>query len=262
MFHFLPDSVMSRCGIHAPSNFYHWKGTPSEFRQFYRDVRDAGAPNLLYWEKSKKSQASWAGFEKGSFDAMLDSGISIDAQTAFDKALAAIHAEGKPNTPEYRVTGGVWSVPRYLTGHPQCAIYRPRTALPPKTINIVAFFSAFRDSDDVARPLARIARACWEYQKAGGSVSLVVNYCGRFRQAIDGHNGFIASIRVPLSNVSAIATACSVQWFRTMFLDVASGLSPATHDAIPPAWPNIPGAIRIEGDRVKDDAALKSAGIK
>lgn len=246
----------------APRPYYHWRGNLTEFFSIVREMKTS--PKSIHINKPLRSVGeSWAGMTRQKIPAMYESSRSIDAQYDFDSALATIIKEGKPAPAEYRVTGGVWSVPRYLTGHPQCAIYRPRTAKPPLNIDVVACFPSFAKAQVIADSLARIARACWDYQKTGGAATLTVHYCGKFaRTAPGGCEGIIASIKVSLSDISSIATACSAPFFRAAFYPFASALSGEMADSIPVAWLAKPGAIRLQGDKALDAQALKAAGIK
>lgn len=244
-------------------NFFHFRGTLSELFQLQRDALTDNSPAARQPHNIPDDDTSdWCGFShKQGFRDFLATTRSIQAQEAFHAALAKLDVAGKASTPEYRVSGGVWSVPRYLSGHPQSAIYRPKTAKPAKTFDLAASFMAMTSAEDIAKPLARIARAAWDYQKAGGSVSLVCHFGSLFSRPCEGKIGFVASVRVPLSDIASIATALSVQTHRAIFLRLASGLSGLRRDSLPLAYIKRPGILPITGTYA-DDATLKAASIK
>lgn len=257
-------TVRSYEGTRENVPMFHWKGNLSEFFALVRDMVADDSPG---GEQAREchmndKQGAWGGFHSQTEADYLQTSRSIDAQKAFNEALAHIDAKGKASTPEYRVTGGVWSVPRYLSGHPQCAIYRPKTAKPAKSYDVTACFSSDVKSEDVAKPLARIARAAWDYQRSGGNVSIVVHYAVWFRKACEGQQGICVSIRVPLSDVASIATALSVQTFRYPMLGIASGLTNLRGDTLKCGWIVKPGFIPIDGLGASDEKALLAAGIK
>lgn len=272
MAYFSP-SLMSQLGeitstvrtYHGTSTqrMYHWTGTLSEFFAFYRAAtEDHSAAGRIVSRRGHARDPEWLGLNSQTVDDYLQTSRSIDAQTALHNAVARLDVKGKAAAPEYRVSGGVWSVPRYLSGHPQAAIYRPKTAKPHKSFEVSGAFSSFVESGDVAKPLARIARAAWDYQKQGGSVSLVSHYVSIFRAPQDGFHGLQVSIKVPLSDVASIATSLCVQTYRLPILCLGVALSGRHGDSLHCGWLVKPGCIPIDGLGASDEKALAAASIK
>lgn len=261
MDHFSP-SVMAQLGktVVAGKPYHHFKGNLSSLMALIREIQSD--PSSKGMRQSHYPGQAWAGFKQATGAAFIESGRSADAQKAFDEAIARTDLKGKPSTPVYAVSGGVWSVPRYLSGHPKAAITRPRVALPPLHINITACFLARVDSADVAYPLAKIAKAAWVHIKQGGVCTVTCNYTYRYERPNGKFHGLLITLNVPLSDVSAIASSLSVQTFRCPGIGLAQGLSGEPHDSLFPVYLSTPGIIRLEGDRRKDDKALAAAGIK
>lgn len=244
-------------------NAFVFKGSFSSFLAFMREAQNDNSPGSSQgFEHYRDLRASWAGFSKASPLAMLDSGFSPDALEAFNTANARIESKGIPASPEYRVCGGVWSVPRHLSGHPLSAVVRPRTKLPAKNWDIAACFMWTIEAKDVAAPLAKIARAAWAYIQQGGAVTLTIHYSAKFSRDFQGCSHIVTSLTIPLSNPAAIATACSVQFFRSAFIAFGQALSGTADDNLPVAWLHKPGIVRIQGKAREDAKALEALGIK
>lgn len=244
-------------------NYFHIKGSLTSImsltREAFADHSNAAQAFKSY--ARGEANSSWGGFIKGKLPEFFDTGISTDAHQAFDNALASIDTKKAPASPEFAIAGGVWSVPRHLTGHPLSAIKRPKTALPPKDWHISAFFSASVEASDVATPLAKLARAAWRYQMEGGQVSLTIHYAVAFYRPFQGNEGLLVSVKVPLTNIAAIATACSVTFWRGVVLSWMRGLSGADQDGGPRSVYTRPGIASISGNIRSDKASLATLGI-
>lgn len=247
----------------ATRQAFVYRGAFSGFLALMREAQnDGSAGSRQGFAHYRGLSRSWAGFSTASPLDMLESGFSPDALTAFNAANAAIEAKGAPASPEYRVSGGVWSVPRHLSGHPLSAVVRPRTTLPAKNWDISACFMARVNPSDVAFSLAKIARAAWTYIQQGGAVTLTIHYSAKFSRQFDGCTHFATSLTIPLTNPGAIASACSVQFFRSAFIAFGNALSGVADDILPVAWLHKPGIVTLQGDRQADAKALEALGIK
>lgn len=245
------------------TRMFHWSGTYAQFIELFRAC-EQDTESSAYRQGGRNwhgSPGAWGGFAKSTPAEMTRTGTSTDAQAAFDAAIAALDVTAAPAPPIPAVTGGVWSVPRYLASHPKCAIKRPRTSLPPKNWHVAACFSSYVKSNDVAKPLARLARAAWMYTLKGGAATITIHYTVRFHRPNGDHQGATFSIKVPLSNVAALASCLSVQIFRHHIITLGQALSGQRDDSLAVSFYIPPGGIRVAGDWTKDAAALRSLGI-
>lgn len=261
MEHFSP-SVMAQIGetIVEGKPYHHFKGNLSSLMALVREIQSD--PSSKGMRQSRYPGEKWAGFILADGKAFIESGRSADAQKAFDEAIAETDLKGTPSSPVYAVSGGVWSVPRHLSGHPKAAIIRPRVALPPLHIKLSACFLAMVNSADVAFPLAKVAKAAWSHIKKGGVATVTCNYSYRYARPNGKFHGLLITLNVPLADVSAIASSLSVQTFRCPGIGLAQGLSGQPHDGLWPVYLSGPGIIRLEGNRKLDTRALAAAGIK
>jgi len=273
MAHFSP-SIMARFPIETirvrnsrkverDATYYHFKGTLTEFFTLYREASSdsTAAGSNLRGIIQNAWAGPWTGLVRQPLADFLDSGRSSEAHEAFNKALAKLDVKGKASIPEYRVSGGVWSVPRYLSGHPQAAIYRPKTAKPAMTLEVCTSYPASANAEYISQVTSRIARAAWDYQKVGGSVSLTLHQLSKFAESQDGAQGLLLSIKIPLSDIASLATALSIQIDRNMYSTLAAALSGyGPRDALTTEWLVKPGLINLNGS--DDEKALAAASIK
>lgn len=255
-------SLKRHSGSPQQTPVFHFSGSMAEL---FTLLREAQNDPTIAGERAQRAISThstpWAGFSLASAQAMVDSGYSLDAQKAFNSALARVETKNDRAPITYREVGGSWSIPRTLSGHPRSAFYRPKSRLPAKDWQIGACFMAAVKAPDVAEPLAKIARAAWAYLEQGGAVTLTIHYSAQFSRPCGGADGLVLSIKVPLSNPAAIATACSVQLFRCAVIALGVALSRATGDSLPTAWLVKPSLINIQGSRLLDSSALSTLGI-
>ena len=242
---------------------FQFSGTVSEalalLDECAKDRTEAGSRCA---ESIRKHSNRWAGFKTASAHDMLEKGFSADALAAFEAANARLEAKGARAPNIFREAGGAWSVPRHLAGHPRAAFHRPRTALPAKHWHVASCFAYEIEESDIADPLAKLARAAWSYIQQGGTIALSVHYTARFSLPCDGMEGLSLNLRVPLTDISSIATACSVQFFRLGMLAFGQALSGKLNDSMPVCWAKNPGGIRLNGNRRTDAKELTSRGIE
>jgi len=209
--------------------------------------------------------AQWCGFRGQTLEDAFKTGSITAAIEDFQKAQARMVApliRGKLN---YSPVGGAYNVGRYLAGHPVIMYNREKTKLPPKTIELVIRCSASLEPSALAGPLTRIIRAAWDYQTAGGIVTLRVNYFHTFSRAQDWngilHKGMITTLDIPLANPGLLASAASVQFYRGVSMPLACYLSGQFGDGLPSANWTGPGLYTLSGIKGQDDAVLEALSI-
>jgi hypothetical protein len=249
----------------GPALLYRWAGGYSQWMQFAREcAADDSAAGRFFAEDAddlcKNSRFSGIG---QSFADVSRAGHYNRAFEEFKRAEAKLEADRfQPGLPKPAVAGGAWIVPLVLTGNPMPARIRTRTKLPPKNLEVVVNVVHFIRWEDITASVARIARACWDYVEAGGAVSLTVHYIYRFTQPQDGHEGLLVSIKVPLTNQAAFASACSAQEFRGLGVSMARALSGYHNDSLPLGTLVRPGLLHVSGRPADDTKAREALRIR
>lgn len=129
---------------------------------------------------------------------------STHAQTCLESALAKLTENTrKPGDIRNTVTGGYWDVPSVIAGLPLAARSRTRTKLPPLNLKLWIAYSGSTNEAEIAPLTAKIAKAIWDYIKAGGIANLSVITGSKIRNP----NAEFAVIetRVNTSDISALA---------------------------------------------------------
>ena len=214
--------------------------------------------------RESSSWSKWAGFADQTPEDVFQTQTIREAIVAFRAASGKIETHLTPGAVNYSPVGASFSMGKFLTGHPVCAFKREKTKLPSKTINISVNCSAYKNHAALAAPLSRIIRAAWEYQNAGGLVTLTVNYIHQFsRPQIwndTPHAGLITTIAIPLTNPGILATAASVQFYRGLSIPVAAHLSGSFGDGLPVTKWSGPGIYPLNGT-ASDSLALDALRI-
>jgi hypothetical protein len=209
--------------------------------------------------------AEWCGFRGQTLENAFKTGSITAAIEDFQKAQAGMTAQLTRGKIEYSPVGGSFNTGRFLTGHPICMYNRQKTKLPPKTIELVIRCSASLKPSALSGPLTRIIRAAWEYQTAGGLVTLRVNYFHTFSeaQAWNGinHKGMITTLDIPLANPGLLASAASIQFYRGISMPLACYLSGEFGDGLPIADWTGPGLFTLSGIKGQDDLVLEALRI-
>lgn len=169
----------------------------------------------------------WSGLGAQSTADFLASGHSREALRHFNRAQAALaqeHKLGGGQRPS--VAGGAWVMPLVIQGNPLPARIKTREKLAPKNIRLLFNISGGVNAEEVARIGARIARACWDYQLAGGIVTLSVGFLGaHMRGTPNRHRYCLVESMVPLTSESAIALALSPVFFRAAIYPLCDRLN-------------------------------------
>lgn len=232
---------------------------------------------ILYSDNSRPGRAAknhrsasdirdWCGFGDQTLTDAMETRNIRKAVSDFMKAKARIDAQLTRGAVSYSPVGSAFSVGRFISGHPVSAFKREKTKLPPKTINLSIRCQAGLAPEALSAPLVKIIRAAWEYQTAGGIVSLTVNYFHTFSkpQEWNGilHKGMITSITIPLSNPGILASAASVQFYRGISMPLACYLSGDWGDGLPLATWKGNGVYPLTGVRGEDDAVLEALRVE
>lgn len=242
----------------SPTKIYRFTGTPGEFLSLMASMSKT---NGKLSRGLSERTGSWSGLgSETGLDATM-AGYSQNALKAFESASAALGPSKARGTPQLSNQGPAFSMARVIQGHPVASFKRPKTKLPPVSLDLTVNAWCGRKPEDIQNALAKIARAVWDYQVAGGPVSLTVHHLYHFTQARDGHWGFMASLKIPLSNGSQFATGASLQMFRGLAMPLASTLSGDPGDGLPLAtWDN-PKTLPISGEPSEDAAILAKLAI-
>lgn len=252
-----------------PLKFYQWTGTHAAWVELARllraDPSDAGKSLARNWSRLPAYGLSWCALAGQPEQEFLATGISTAAHSAFQQATAKLHADRlMPGVVKPAIAGGAWVIPLVLAGNPMAARLKERTKLPPLNIDLGITLMARTDADALTRSLAPLAHAAWEYLQAGGVVSLTTHYTWGFRTQQDGHSGVVISIKAPLTNQAAFATAISVQFSRCYALIVGQSLSgvPDGRDGMPLAYWYKPGLHLLNGQGQGDRDALAALRVR
>lgn len=236
----------------------HFTGTVSEFLQF--------APTMPKWSKYARTETdTWTGFTKELPQTALEHRYSIDAHDAMRAQTANIETHLKaPAKLSPSPVGASFNIPRVLQGHPVSCYRRPRTALPPKTIEFAFSARANIQAKAITNSISRIARAANEYKIAGGSASIVVHYIRGYTKPnpVTKARACVISLRVPSDNVGTLALGASLQMARGYTLPFAKCLSGQSDDGIPTTLSTDPRIPTINGEPANDAATLRMLGVR
>ena len=157
---------------------------------------------------------------------------SIYAQQCLESAIAAMTTPAKkPGEIRNTVTGGFWDIPSVIAGLPLAARSRVRTKLPPVNLRLWIAYSGYTDEKEIAPLTAKIARALWDYIKAGGIANLSVITGCRIRN--DTTKTAIIETRVNTSDISALAFALSPVYMRAISCALLCAMSDKPQDSLP-----------------------------
>ena len=241
---------------------FQWRGSYSQFVAFQQECEadtgsDAGRDLKGY--ASDRFPDTWSGVTETKADFYATGGVFAQAQKSFTEHEAKLEADRfLPGSPLRTVFGPQWIVPETLAGIPQCGRLRQRIRLPPKNISLSVSVSCMVDWRDIARSVATIARASWDYLQAGGAVRVVVHYVYGFAKPCNGAHGVVFSVEIPLTNVASFASGVSAQQFRAMPIAIAQALSGQRNDGLPVIRLNMPDTIDVTG-RLADDVKTREA---
>jgi len=207
----------------------------------------------------------WMGLKGQTVDNVLSTGIAKNALETFHAAQAKLKAHqvigGRPVP---AINGGAWVIPSMLSGNPMCARKRVKAKLPHKAFNFLLQCSAFVSQDYLSPLCARITRALWDYQQAGGSCTLNVMFIyGYSEESSDGAKALVIEMAVPLSNDASLSIALSTALYRPLGMMLASrGTSGQAMDGIPMRFDLKPAGYYAIGQKRSEDAeTLKKLGI-
>lgn len=259
----LPSDVIPT--DHGALSFYHWQGTYSAWQDFMRACMRDDSPggnvfrNATSGEGAHNHFGQWSGVEQ-SPASVLQQGFYTSAFSEFQRAQAKLETDRfQPGALRAMPAGGAWVIPLVLGSNPLPSRIRERTKLPPRNLELVVNVSAGIRWQDITASMARIARASWDYIEAGGAVTITVHYVHKFGRVQGGNHGVLVSIKVPITNQAAFASACSTQEYRGFSMTFASlGLSPIQGDGLPLVKYTKPGVLHVTG-RVQDDAKARAA---
>jgi hypothetical protein len=208
---------------------------------------------------AERCDEGWAGMPGQDVAALLSTGIIDAALRDFEAAQAKLLNDNLlPGSMQPAVAGGAWIVPLVLANNPMPARIRTRSKLPPRSLDLCTNVSSHINPADVTASMARIAKAAWLYILAGGAVTITAHYIHKFSKPCDGQWGVLHSIKVPITNCAALASACSVQHYRGMDIIAAQCLSGDPHDGLPLVKWKRPGLLHVTG-RLEDDAKARAA---
>lgn len=233
------------------SLWLHWTGTHSAFANLIRAlVSDPTPAGKKFARKLADRDNAWSGLTTQTAEELAQSCVSPDAHREFSAAVAKLHADRlQPGTTSPAVSGGPWVVPLVLTGAPLASRLRERTKLPPRNIDIGITVSAGTDWKNLARSLAPLAHAGWQYIEAGGALSLTAHHASTFDAPViingAAHRGVVFSIKAPLTNQAAFAATASVQLKRGLCIPLAMVLGDS--HSLPRAYVRKAGLVNLDG---------------
>lgn len=226
--------------------------SPQEFLSFVAEESPRGLARNNYHD-------GWAGIQGQTPQQFASQGYSNRSLSLFREAqakLASTPILGSNLHPT--VAGGAWIVPLVLQSHPMPARMKKREKLPPMNLTIRLDPIAHNDESILAKNLAQITRALWDYQLAGGVVSLTTfttyNYHGTSNR---GTRGFLFRCNVPITSESSLSLGCSVPFVRVMSFALGGELSPRGHDETFPMHKVFPpDEFILSGDETRDKKNL------
>jgi len=247
-------------------------GAPKMVHVFYSQLTPTEVFNRCRELQSEQRHhpfrgGNWIGTGTQPINDIIQRGIIDEAVKAFERAAGNLDTHYARATPELRVVGSAFSIGRVMTNHPKSAIYRPKTKLPPKQIDVTLNAWCGLSAEDIAASMAKMAKAAWSYIAAGGIVDLRVSYLHKFSrpQLWNGiaHHGFLDTVKINPINAAAFASAASGQMYRGLSMPIALALSGDPSDGLPLCkWGN-PSTVAIQGNaadaRAWDQLKLRDA---
>jgi hypothetical protein len=227
--------------------------SPQEFLSFVAEESPVGLMRNSIREE-------WAGIQGQTGKEFASQGYSTRALALFREAqgkLASTPVLGSILHPA--VAGGAWIIPLVLQSSPMPARMKKREKLPPMNLTVRLDPIAYNDETILAQNLAKITRALWDYQLAGGVVSLTVFTTYNYRGTSDrGTTGFLFRCNVPITSESSLSLGCSVPFVRVMSFALGGELSPRGHDeSFPVCKVFPPDEFILSGDEARDKANLQ-----
>lgn len=226
--------------------------SPQEFLSFASEESPGGFARCNHREE-------WAGIRGQTPQEFASQGYSTRSLSLFREAQAKLVSTPiLGSTLHPAVAGGAWIIPLVLQSHPMPARMKKREKLPPLNLTIRLDPIAYNDEAILAQNLAQITRALWDYQLAGGVVSLTTfttyNYS---RESDRGTKGFLFRCNVPITSESSLSLGCSVPFVRVMSFALGGELSPKGHDESFPMHRVFPqDEFILSGDETRDKKNL------
>lgn len=256
----LPLSIMDTRGsfpAFTDQQCFHFRGTPSDFLNC---VKRHTAQNPRLSREIADMGGDWTG-ENAPLKA-LEQGYSPDALAAFQASSAALSGPLQRGSPLLANQGPAFSIARVIQGHPIACFKRPRVKLPPRNLEFSVNCNGAVTPSDISNPVARIARAAWEYQAAGGPVTVTAHYLYSLKYANGPVTCAIISLALPLANLSQFATGASVQMYRAFAMPLRNVTLAGSYTPSAPLvrWNN-PRIQVLTGNPDTDALALKALGV-
>jgi len=206
---------------------YHLLKFPSILSAHAAVISHARTENESSWKVP-----SFIGLNGQTLSDLDKTSRSIYAQQCLESSIAAMTTPAKkPGEVRNTVTGGFWDIPSVIAGLPLAARSRVRTKLPPINLKLWIAYSGCTNEKDIAPLTAKIAKALWDYIKAGGIANLSIITGCRIRN--DNAETAIIETRVNTSDISALALALSPVYMRTISAALLCALSDKPHDSLP-----------------------------
>lgn len=265
MGHFQSKVIRQRPGANERT-YFQLKGTVFSVMEIIQAIHADGSTSgrAARDHRDPETLRGWCGFRGQTLSDVFSTGSITAAIEDFKKTQSKMVSPLTRGKLDYSPVGGSFNTGRFLTGHPVCMYNSQKTKLPPKTIELVIRCSANLEPSALAAPLVKIIRAAWDYQNAGGLVTLTVHYFHTFSrpQVWNNipHQGLITSISIPLSNPGILATAASVQFYRGVSMPLARYLSGQFGDGLTVEDWTGPGLYGLKG-LPSDSAALDALAI-
>ena len=205
----------------------------------------------------------WTGLGSQSFSDFCTQGYSTEALRSFNLASAKLRAEhriGGGIRPA--VAGGAWVMPLVINSNPMPARQKIRAKLAPINLKLEITFHGGTDAQNIAKIGAALSRALWDYQMAGGAVSLTLAvWCGYDQRSEHKSRSAFVECRIPLVSESAIATVFSPVFYRACLFPLCDVLSTSGHDAMRVEG-TPPGYTSIRGNFEQDKRAIQALGVE
>ena len=206
---------------------YHSLRYPSIISAHAAVIANARTENEDSWKRP-----SFIGLNGQTLADLDKTGRSIYAQQCLESSLARMTTPAKkPGEVRNTVTGGFWDIPSVIAGLPLAARSRVRTKLPPINLKLWVAYSGYTNEKDIAPLTAKIAKALWDYIKAGGIANLSIITGCRIRN--DKAEIAVIETRVNTSDISALAFALSPVYMRTISAALLCALSDKPEDSLP-----------------------------
>lgn len=260
------ESLLSRCRFHdwTPQG----KDTPERYDRIVfespSDMIECARTEAKRHVADKMDRNDWTGLGPQPGADFLSSHHSTEAHKVFQSATAKLEREHRIGGPRFisSPAGGAWIIPQVLNNHPLPSRVRPREKLAPKNIKLKIIATWNVNSEAIARYASVVARALWDYQMAGGIVSLTLVQFSQYNRTSPRNTvGFWSETYIPLTNESAIATAVSVPLFRICWLSLAQQLSPCSDDGIPIEFRADADTVNLSGRPLSDEEQLRKHGF-